>query len=166
MPGIAAAIRAVNEAGFPVVVVTNQKCIALGRLDEAGLAAIHARMQQLLATEGAQVNAVYYCPNDDAALCDCKKPKPGMLRQAAGDLDLDLAASWLIGDQVRDCQAGRAAGCRTVLVGEGPASEADVHLSSTSDIAHWLKNNVLEPLPPQKDGAAFENNSLPLHGNC
>jgi len=124
-------------------VVTNQKCVALGRLSEEGLAAIHRRMRDLLAGAGARVDAIYHCPHDDAAACDCKKPKPGMLRQAAADLDLDLSASWLVGDQVRDCQAGRAAGCRTVLVGEGTSPFADFILASTAELAAWLKQNIL-----------------------
>jgi D-glycero-D-manno-heptose 1,7-bisphosphate phosphatase len=142
MPGIAAAIALVNRAAWPVVVVTNQKCIALGRLDEAGLAAIHARMSDLLAREGARVDAIHYCPHDDAAACDCKKPKPGMLLRAARDLDIDLEASWLVGDQVRDCQAGRAAGCRTVLVGEETSAHADFVLASTDELAGWMKRNI------------------------
>jgi D-glycero-D-manno-heptose 1,7-bisphosphate phosphatase len=142
MPGIAAAIALVNRAGWPVVVVTNQKCIALGRLDEAGLAAIHARMGLLLAKEGARVDAIHHCPHDEAAACECKKPKPGMILRAARELDIDLAASWLIGDQVRDCEAGRAAGCRTVLVGEGTSAHADFVLASTAELAGWIKHNI------------------------
>ncbi len=143
MPGIAAAIALFNRAAWPVVVVTNQKCIALGRLDEPGLAAIHLRMAELLAREGARVDAIHHCPHDEAAACDCKKPKPGMLLRAARDLDIDLPASWLIGDQVRDCQAGRAAGCHTVLVGEETSPHADFVLESTAELAGWIKDNIL-----------------------
>jgi D,D-heptose 1,7-bisphosphate phosphatase len=125
LPGAAETMRRLGEAGFENVIVTNQSGIARGLLDEATLEEIHGRLRRLLHERGAQVDAIYYCPylaGPEAVVeayrreSDLRKPKPGMLVQAAFERQLDLAASWSIGDSVRDAQAGRAAGCRTILV--------------------------------------------------
>ncbi len=138
-PGAARALKELNQAGYAVVVVTNQSGVARGLFDERALHAIHERLRELIRTEGARIDAIYACPflPGDAAKVEAyrkdsqlRKPKPGMLLQAAGEMDLDLGASWMIGDGVRDVQAGRAAGCRTILLhpnGELPPAppEAD-----------------------------------------
>lgn len=137
MPGIARLIHNFNQARVPVVVVTNQKCIAIGRLSPEGLSAIHRQMQTLLHAEGAFVDAIYHCPHRESDHCTCRKPLPGMLLRGAEDLDLDLAASWLVGDQPRDCQAGKAAGCRTVLFGRSDPSHADLHCPDMQSLQEW-----------------------------
>jgi len=139
MPGIAEAIRLLNEAGIPVFVVTNQKGVATGRLSGDTLEAIHARMRELLAGRGAAVQAVYACPHRESDACDCRKPAPGMLFQAARDHGIDLASAWMIGDQPRDVRAGRAAGCRTLLVGPEKAPEADFQLENTLELPLWIE---------------------------
>jgi D-glycero-D-manno-heptose 1,7-bisphosphate phosphatase len=116
--GAADAVRALREAGFALVVVTNQPDIARGGLTPEVLAGIHEHLGSRLV-----LDAVYVCPHDGAEGCDCRKPSPGMLLRAAADLDLDLARSWLVGDRWVDIAAGRAAGVRTVLV-ERPGSFA------------------------------------------
>jgi D-glycero-D-manno-heptose 1,7-bisphosphate phosphatase len=115
LPGAAAAIRALNEAGIPVIVVTNQRGIALGRMTEDDLAAVHRRLDELLAAEGARVDAYYHCPHDKG-VCDCRKPGTAMLEQAAREHGIDLARSVLIGDSESDVEAGRRAGAQTVLL--------------------------------------------------
>ena len=126
MPGFVELLRFVTAAGWPAVVVTNQKCIAIGRLTEEGLAAIHARMHALLSEEGLAVLDVKYCPHDDEARCNCRKPLPGMLLAAAAEHEVDLSRSWLVGDQPRDCEAGKTAGCSTILVnGSAQSPHAD-----------------------------------------
>lgn len=110
------------------IVVTNQPGIAQGRLTEATLQVIHHKMETLLGKEGAFVNRIYYCPHHpDKGFegevpelkidCDCRKPKPGMLLQAAEDFNIDLSSSWMIGDDERDVGAGKNAGCHTALIG-------------------------------------------------
>jgi D-glycero-D-manno-heptose 1,7-bisphosphate phosphatase len=116
LPGAAAAIKRLNDAGIPVVVVTNQRGIARGRMTEEDLSAVHARLDHLLAAEGAQIDRYYHCPHDRAE-CDCRKPAPGMLLQAARDLGLDPADAVMVGDRASDIEAGRAAGAATVGVG-------------------------------------------------
>ncbi|MCL4534273.1 MAG: HAD family hydrolase [Bacteroidetes bacterium] len=124
MGGVGRSIHALNEMGLRVVVVTNQAGIAKGKLDEATLGAINDRMRELLAADGARVDGVYWCPHhpEEGAApyrrqCNCRKPSPGLLRQAAADLDLDLAASYVVGDSYTDILAGQAAGCRTIILG-------------------------------------------------
>jgi D-glycero-D-manno-heptose 1,7-bisphosphate phosphatase len=126
LPGAAGAIRAARAAGFRVVVVTNQTAVARGSMTEDEVRDQHERLGAELAREGAIVDAFYFCPHHPNATlpayrvaCDCRKPRPGMLLTAATELDLDLAASVMIGDRASDVAAGQRAGCRTVLVQSG-----------------------------------------------
>lgn len=126
LPGAAAGVRALNLAGVPAIVVTNQSAVARGWIDEEGLAAIHARLDELLAAEGARVDAIYACPHHPTEgvgalrrACGCRKPEPGLLLRAAQERGLDLAASWMVGDAARDVEAGRAAGAHAALVLSG-----------------------------------------------
>jgi D-glycero-D-manno-heptose 1,7-bisphosphate phosphatase len=127
LPGAAGAIRALNDAGIPVAVVTNQRCVALGRLDEPGLAAVHARLRQRLdAAAGAHVDAIYHCPHERGT-CGCRKPEPGLLAAAARDFAAAPAATVMIGDADSDVEAGRRFGARTIQLTRGPsASDAAV----------------------------------------
>jgi len=130
LPGAAAAVARLNRAGIPVVVVTNQGGIALGYLTENDLAAINERMAQLLAAEGAHVDALFYCPHYANGTvtryvqqCPDRKPGTGMLEKARDALGIDLRTSVLVGDATTDILAGIRAGCRTVLVRTGLAGK-------------------------------------------
>ncbi|HZS56228.1 MAG TPA: HAD family hydrolase [Bryobacteraceae bacterium] len=112
-PDVASAIARLNRAGFRVFVISNQRCIAKGLITEADLVSLHRRMCDELARSGAIIDAVYYCPHDTHPPCTCRKPAPGMLLDAARDHQLDLPASWMIGDSDTDIKAGRRAGCKT-----------------------------------------------------
>jgi D-glycero-D-manno-heptose 1,7-bisphosphate phosphatase len=134
LPGAADAIKGLNEAGFAVVMATNQSGIARGLLTEDDLARIHAVVLRRLARHGARVDAVYYCPHHPEATvaayrkrCRCRKPCAGMLRRAARELDLDLARSYVIGDRARDLEPGHRLRCTTILLrtGYGAREEAD-----------------------------------------
>ena len=114
LPEAPAAVAALKAEGFATVVVTNQPELARGNVDSATMDAMHARLRAVM-----PIDAVYVCPHDSADGCDCRKPAPGMLLRAAADLDLDLAASYMVGDRWRDVGAGRAAGCTTVLIERG-----------------------------------------------
>ncbi len=121
LEGAAAAVATLNRRDIRVVVVTNQRGIAVGLYSEAELATIHTHMQSLLADEGARVDAIYYCPHDRES-CACRKPKPGMLLQAFEDFPgADPTNSLLIGDSLSDIEAGRAVGMPTVFI-HGEAS--------------------------------------------
>lgn len=122
LPGVAEGISLLNAAGFEVIIVTNQRCVAKGLLSVADLEALHARLCSHLAAKGAGVDAIYFCPHESQPACSCRKPAPGMLLRAAADRNLDLPSSWMIGDSEHDIAAGRAAGCRTarIAAGSGP----------------------------------------------
>jgi len=159
--GVAAGLRRLHEAGAQLVLVTNQPVIARELTDESGLQRIHDRLQQLLVDEGVRLDAIYYCPHHPETHhpeannpeyrreCDCRKPKPGMIRQAAADLGLDLARSCMVGDSTRDIAAARAAGCAAVLVRTGSAGEdgvcegvePDAVVDDVSAAADWILKN-------------------------
>lgn len=128
MPGAAAAARHLRESGFALVGVSNQPAAAKGTLSVEELLAVQERVLELLAAEGVDFDGFRLClHHPDGAVpelsgdCACRKPAPGMLLDAAAALDLDLAASWMVGDTDADVAAGVAAGCRTALV-ENPDS--------------------------------------------
>lgn len=123
-PDTAKAIRLLNQHGFKVIVITNQSGIARGYFTEEILAEIHEKMKNALAVEGAHVDGIYYCPHHPEDNCDCRKPKPKLVLQAARDFDVDLEHSFVIGDLQMDVDLGKAVGCKTILIG-GP-SRADV----------------------------------------
>ncbi len=141
--GVAEGLRRLREAGFRLVVVTNQGGVARGRYTEEEVDAVHMRIAQLVdEVAGCQnlIDRFYYCPyHPEATVAEYRrehpwrKPNPGMMVQAARDLALDLTNSWLIGDQVRDIQAGRSAGCRTILISSEPTVAAQAQPSATVD---------------------------------
>lgn len=123
IPGVPEAIRLLKDAGFLVVVVTNQSGVGRGYYDEAAVERLHRHMDNELAAAGTSVDAYYYCPHHPKegnapyrVDCTCRKPFPGMLEQAARDLGIDLSASWMVGDKLADVEAGLGAGCVPLLV--------------------------------------------------
>lgn len=119
LPGVAQAILTLRRAGYRIIVISNQRCVAKGLLTAEDLDALHRRMCETLAAEGAVIDAAYYCPHEKHTSCHCRKPAPGLLLEAASNHQIDLKSSWMIGDSTSDVEAGRSAGCRTVLVREG-----------------------------------------------
>lgn len=115
-PDAMRAIRVLRSAGWPVVVVSNQSCVGRGLLAQDALVDIMARMTDELARAGADLTAWYCCPHAPTDGCDCRKPRPGMLRRGARELDVDLARSHMIGDTETDIMAGVAAGCAAHLI--------------------------------------------------
>ncbi len=101
------------------VVVSNQAGVGKGLIDNAEAEAINLRVAATVVEQGGRIDRAYFCPHRADAGCDCRKPRPGMLLRAARELDLDLARSWMIGDNVTDMQAGSAAGTRCMLVRTG-----------------------------------------------
>jgi D-glycero-D-manno-heptose 1,7-bisphosphate phosphatase len=119
LPGAAAAIRRLNLAGIPVIVVTNQSGAARGFFREQMIEQIHQRMAAELGAAGAHVDGIYYCPHGTEGGCDCRKPFPGMLTRAAEELGLKISGSGLVSDRYDDIAMGHAAGCCTVMVMTG-----------------------------------------------
>lgn len=129
--GAGQAVKRLRAAGWNVVIVTNQSVIGRGKLTETGLAEVHAEMNRQLAAEGAEIDALYFCPlaptqKDPRVIEDpMRKPGPGMLLQAAREHGLDLSASWMVGDTLSDMLAGKNAGCRSLLVRTGYGQNVD-----------------------------------------
>lgn len=132
MPGAAEAVRSINESGQLAVVVTNQPMIAKGFTTFEDVERVHRKLETLLGNEGAYVDGIYFCPHHPERgfigerpelkiICECRKPKPGMLLEAAKHFNIDLEHSWMIGDSDADVQAGKAAGCRTLKIGRDAA---------------------------------------------
>jgi D-glycero-D-manno-heptose 1,7-bisphosphate phosphatase len=147
------ALRLLNRAGFATVVVTNQSAIARGMIDESFLRDVHRALDERLAP--ARIDRYYYCPHFPTAtveryraVCDCRKPRPGMIERACREMDLDPARSFMVGDRWLDVECGRAAGTRTILVRTGHGghevaqapddAKADVILNNLMEAVGWI----------------------------
>jgi D-glycero-D-manno-heptose 1,7-bisphosphate phosphatase len=147
-PWMVDAVRALNRAELPVIVVTNQSGIARGILTEDRLAEIHARIDDLLRAGGASVTAYYYCPHHPdgtvarfSQVCDCRKPAPGLIARAVADLDLDLARSFVVGDKWIDVALARTVGAKGVLVRTGYGAGEEKH-PAPGVAAHAIVDNL------------------------
>ena len=146
LPGVPDAIRSVHDAGFRVIVATNQPDVATGLQLRATVEAFHAHLRAALCIDDIKV-----CYHVDADACACRKPRPGMLIDAAAQWNIDLAASVMVGDRWRDIEAGKAAGCRTILV-EGAYDERraegfDAAVPSLLDASRLILSGRLKPAP-------------------
>ena len=141
LPGVPEALKKLAAAGFKLIVVSNQPVVARGLVSEQDVRAVHEHMESLLRCDGSPpLDAIYFCPHHPNATlvsyrvdCDCRKPKPGMFLQAARELDIDLQASFTVGDRITDIIAGAKAGCRTVLVQTGKHTEKPIESSEPLD---------------------------------
>ena len=113
--GIRAALKQLSELRLPMIVISNQAAVGKGLLDAAGLEEITVRMRELLLEDGVVLMAAYYCPHRQDENCACRKPKPGLLLQAAGDLAIELKRSVFVGDSESDVEAARAVGVSPIL---------------------------------------------------
>jgi len=166
------ALRALKEHGFLLVVVSNQPGVALARFTLQSLDCVERRIQELLASSAVEIDAFYYCPHLPqapnvryAVRCLCRKPQPGLLRQAARGWQIELAQSWLVGDTLDDVEAGNRASCRTVLVDNGNETEWRLgahrqphHLVGTLHEAAGLilASDGRAPRDSEGDGDAFD----------
>ncbi len=145
------AIARLSQAGWTLVVATNQSGIARGYYDEATLAAMHDRLDALVREAGGEITRIVHCPHGPDGGCDCRKPRPGMLKRLREELGLaTLEGSWMVGDSLRDLEAGEAVGCQPVLVRTGkgertlakhPALSGDGQTRVFADLsafADWL----------------------------
>jgi D-glycero-D-manno-heptose 1,7-bisphosphate phosphatase len=124
IPGVTEALKALRQDSYLTILVSNQPGIAKGHITVKNFELIRQKMKSLLITDGAELDGEYYCLHHPEAVvekyrvqCDCRKPLPGLLFKAAREKDIDLKQSWLIGDNLSDIQAGKDAGCRTILIG-------------------------------------------------
>jgi histidinol-phosphate phosphatase family protein len=130
--GAGAALRRMKNEGYQLVVISNQSGIARGLFEEKDLLAVNRQIQRLLAPYGVEVDAFYYCPHGPGDECSCRKPKPGMILQAADERAIATRISWMIGDILNDIEAGNRAGCRTIHLDNGNETE-------------WIKGSYREP---------------------
>jgi len=154
LPNVARAIGLLNRCGFLVVVVSNQRCVAKGLLTIRDLESLHKRLSAQLAADGATIDGFYCCPHDFESSCNCRKPAPGMLLEAAKSDRIDLVSSWMIGDSSIDMEAGRSAGCKTVQVvtdGETAKVTSEVVAKSLLDAVEQIlqREEVIVPLSSQ-----------------
>ncbi len=152
LDGVAEAIKAINASGYLAIVITNQPVVARGEVTFAELETIHQKMETLLGQEGAYLDAVYFCPHHPHSGyegevrelkidCACRKPKPGLILQAAKDFHIDLSASWMIGDAETDVLTGKSAGCKTVLISE-ETTDVGQTLTCTS-VLDFIKQGLI-----------------------
>jgi D-glycero-D-manno-heptose 1,7-bisphosphate phosphatase len=143
IPGAIEALGLLRDLGFLLVVVTNQRGIALGCHNKNDLHKVHEYMGRELLKNGVILDAIYYCPHDSIENCECRKPAPGMIIEACADLNIDLANSYMVGDSPSDIAAGRKAGASTVRIGAGEDSEADLTFAGLLDFALFLKTESM-----------------------
>lgn len=149
-------LQAVRKAGYLAVVVTNQPGIAKGTLTPAELDAVNDRLAELLETEGGRWDALKYCPHhpdggfsprlEYVMKCECRKPRPGMIIEAAKELDIDLKKSWMIGDGLTDVQAGHAADCTTILVTQLKIDQVERFFHTDGREPDFICRNLAEAL--------------------
>jgi len=144
-PNTAKAIKLLSEHGFKVIVITNQSGIARGYFTEEALAQIHEKMKAELAKEGAWIDGIYYCPHHPDDNCNCRKPKPKLVLQAAKEHDIDLKHSFVVGDLSLDIDLGKAVGCKTILLLDSPQEDMNISpdyiasdlLEATQYVLQW-----------------------------
>lgn len=140
LPGVFDSIKLIAQTSFLIVVVTNQSAINRGLVDQSVVEAIHLNMVSKISENGGRIDAIYYCPHTPIEGCDCRKPKPGLFVKAAGELNIDLSRSYIIGDKLNDLAAGSAAGCSGLLVLTGEGGGQD--LSEVSEKRYPVFENL------------------------
>jgi D-glycero-D-manno-heptose 1,7-bisphosphate phosphatase len=153
IPGSLEAIARLNQAGYRVVVASNQSGIGRGLFDMAMLNAMHAKMQRAAAAVGGRIDAVFFCPHTADDQCECRKPKPGLLKMIVERFEIDPAVTPVVGDSLRDLQAGAALGFPThlVLTGKGAATLAAGGLPEGTRVHEDLKAFALTYLADEDD---------------
>jgi D,D-heptose 1,7-bisphosphate phosphatase len=140
LPGVVEGLQRLNRAGLAIIVVTNQSGVRRGFFSEHDLEAVHARLRSELEQVGVSLRAVYYCPHLPEDGCSCRKPRPGLLLQAALELDLNLRTCFMVGDRELDLLAGRAAGTHTILVSNKEREE----LTEMKHLADYVVKDLVE----------------------
>ncbi len=141
LPGVRAALSIFSRLGYLLVVVTNQRGIARGLMDENALDSVHDYMKLRLSERGVSLNGLYYCPHDRDEGCQCRKPRPGMILNAAKDLNIDLGSSFMIGDSDSDIAAAINAGVRAVRISGEQDPKACFTFQTLLDFAHHLERS-------------------------
>lgn len=147
LPSASEAIKLLNKRGFKVIVITNQSGIARGYFTKEALTRIHKKMKEDLEKKGARIDAIYYCPHHPDDKCECRKPKTALFQKAIQEHNINVNFSSMVGDKQLDIDAGKAAGCKTILITSDATNKHDSDNSAdfyTDDIftaAQWIVNN-------------------------
>lgn len=171
-PGALPALQALQAAGYLLVIVSNQPGLGSGRFSTAQWQQLEAALLQRLALAGVHVAAVYHCPHVPGDGCGCRKPAAGLLRQAALEHPIDLAASWMVGDILDDVEAGQRAGCRAVLLdvghetlwAEGPYRTPVFRATDLGDAARYIMAAAPGPAPSPPRGEGWGEGSRHTKG--
>ena len=147
--GVRPALKRIKAAGIPVLVITNQSIIGRGLVSPSELGTIFDRMKAGIKKAGGEILNIYHCPHRPEDRCRCRKPRIGLLKQAAREFDLDLKACLFVGDSLKDLQAGRKAGCKTLLVqtGQGEESLKKIISQKTRVRPDWICPSLAEAAP-------------------
>jgi D-glycero-D-manno-heptose 1,7-bisphosphate phosphatase len=141
IPGAEDAIKLMRDSGFKIIVITNQSQISRGIATQDAVDNIHANMKKALEERGVVIDAIYLCTHHPDENCNCRKPKPGMVEQAAKDLDIDLLQSYVVGDAAKDIMMGNAVGCKTVFVKTGEMETGETIVLENGELEN-KKNNI------------------------
>jgi len=163
-------IKLLNENGFLTIVITNQAGVARGYYPEEDTVKFNNALKKMIARQGARIDAMYYCPHHPEAKiekyridCECRKPRPGMLKKAEKEFSIELKQSFMIGDKLTDIQAGRNAGCKTIMVKTGMGAEelrtSEVDCDYIADDLYDAVEHVLSLSGRKKQGIAYRRNS-------
>ncbi len=143
VPEFVAAARLTLERGYGLAIITNQRGVARGIMSQKTLDEIHAKLVAVLKEQGIELLGIYCCTHERDS-CACRKPQPGLLLQAAKEHDIDLDASWMVGDKETDVEAGRRAGCKTMLVdGSSVPTDADVRVPDMAGLPGALERCLM-----------------------
>jgi D-glycero-D-manno-heptose 1,7-bisphosphate phosphatase len=159
LPGSLEAIAAFTRHGRKVIIITNQRGVATGKIELRQLVDIHRKMKEVVRDNGGDIAGIYHCPHDKSEVCLCRKPNPGMLLRAAIDHQLRLSECWMIGDALTDIEAGKSVGCRTALITHGNGrntckGEPDLCAESLQTAAKYILE-LGDPQPLTTPGQAI-----------
>jgi len=135
LAGSAAAVGKLCQAGFQVAIATNQSGLARGYFQPSDLDAMHEKMTALATAEGGEFAHIAWCPHGPDDHCDCRKPLPGLIHQIEQALDVSAAGAWMVGDSIRDLEAGAAAGCKVALVRTGKGIKSEPKLTQHEQLS-------------------------------
>lgn len=143
------AIKLLNDAGFNIILITNQSVIARKMVTKKELEEMHSNMKKEIEQHGGKIKNIYYCPHHPDDGCDCRKPKPGLLKKAIEENDIDGSKSYMVGDRIMDVLAGKSVGCKTIIIpselGSKELKEStvtpDYIAKDLFDAAEWIIKN-------------------------
>lgn len=143
MPEFFRALEIIRRGGYEAVIITNQQGVGKGLYSKQTLRRIHEKLLDEVHGNGMEILDIFFCPHLATENCNCRKPRPGMILEAARKWNIDLAESWMVGDSFRDVDAGSAAGCRTLLINPEYYAKSTVWIQSISDMPDTVRDEIV-----------------------